>query len=439
MSGIDNFRDKGGKIILPKLPYGVLEDADKPVGFVPSEYPIQLAPAETTDDGASEGPGFAITCQPSVPNDATFSSHPDKWTECLVEPSIKRKILSTPGYPEPLNRPPEQRHRIGQSPYGGLGVFATVNLKTGDLIFSERAIMILSQKTPYQVGSIPSHFTTAQIQQAALAQKEKFVEAVFERLQEENKAAFMALHNSHKQDGSGPLMGVVRTNGFGIDLYDDDDNEGEKQFPYVGIWNEGSRLNHSCRPNVQRHFNFVTFGMEFHAARSINAGEELVTHYSDLFISMTGRQEQLKPYGFICRCKSCTTAPHSDLVQWRLQRNLPKLAGYKRLAVFLMTPMLSEDYVVKYSLEQLNMIESAGLEVSRWYLTHLRFIVEVYCAAGDASNAVIYSRKAEAAQRAVSGGEENSTTTLLAMVKGHPRWNYKKTVQAAMEAAGIGA
>ncbi len=26
----------------------------------------------------------------------------------------------------------------------------------------------------------------------------------------------MALHNSHTQDGSGPLMGVIRTNGYGL-------------------------------------------------------------------------------------------------------------------------------------------------------------------------------------------------------------------------------
>ncbi|KAG7094822.1 hypothetical protein E1B28_005635 [Marasmius oreades] len=219
--------------------YGVVKGAGKLEGFEPAESELKALPASTTN--FDSGLQTIITCQPSVPINATPPQFPDGWSQCLITPTIKRKILSTPGYPKPLNRPTENRHRIARSPpSGGLGVFATVDTKAGVLIFSERAIMILSPVIRYP-PNLPSHFTTTQRYQAALCQKEKDIEAVFGRLHEQHKEVFMALWNSHKEDGSGPLLGIVRTNSIEVDYYDDDD---DMQFPYTGIWNEASRFNH---------------------------------------------------------------------------------------------------------------------------------------------------------------------------------------------------
>ncbi|KAG7094820.1 hypothetical protein E1B28_005633 [Marasmius oreades] len=212
-----------GKVKLPKPAYGVVKGAGKPEGFEPTEYKCKIVPAATTDFDSHKDVHLTATCQPSVLIGATFSQHPDRWTECLVTPAIKREILSTPGYPKPLNRPPGKRHHITQSPNGGLGVFATVDLKVGDLIFSERAIIISSPKI-YQPPNLPAHFTTFQIHQAALCQKEKEIEIVFGRLHPEQREAYMALWNSHKEDGSGPLLGIFRTNAFHAGFYDDGEN-----------------------------------------------------------------------------------------------------------------------------------------------------------------------------------------------------------------------
>ncbi|KAG7094836.1 hypothetical protein E1B28_005645 [Marasmius oreades] len=224
--------------MLPKAAYGVVKGAGKPEGFEPNEYKVRLVPGETTDFDHEDAYNITVTCQPSVLFGMTFAQHPDRWTECMVTPAIKREILSTPGYPKPLNRPPVKRQHIAQSSHGGLGVFATVDLKVGDLIFSERAIMILSPKI-YMPSNFPAHFTTFQMQQAALCQKEKQIELVFGRLYTEHKKAYMALWNSHKEDGSGPLLGIFRTNAFRVECYEDDEQDA-----YVGVWNEASRFNH---------------------------------------------------------------------------------------------------------------------------------------------------------------------------------------------------
>jgi hypothetical protein len=35
-------------------------------------------------------------------------------------------------------------------------------------------------------------------------------------MEEEKRKAFKELQNSHTEDSSGPLLGVIRTNGFGV-------------------------------------------------------------------------------------------------------------------------------------------------------------------------------------------------------------------------------
>ncbi|KAG7094823.1 hypothetical protein E1B28_005636 [Marasmius oreades] len=177
--------------------------------------------------------------------------------------------------------------------------------------------------------------------------------------------------------------------------------------------------------------------MEFRAARDIKAGEELFIQYTEPTFSTSRRQEELKPYGFQCGCESCTTSSHSDLVRKQLHRNIPMRVGYSRLVVFLMTPGLPESYVVDHSLQQLELIEHAGLEVSHFYSMHLKFLVEAYCAAGNVQKVLIYMRKAEAIERALSGGEEKSIKALMKMIKEHQRWDWKKKIQDVTEAAGF--
>ena len=102
--------------------------------------------------------------------------------------------------------------------------------------------------------------------------QEQHLELVFNRMDEDRKEAYMALANSHKEDGSGPLLGVQRTNGFGVDLNQLTRNDGrgpdseellgrfagmtlsegqqaklkpeEKRDMYSVIVKDGSRINH---------------------------------------------------------------------------------------------------------------------------------------------------------------------------------------------------
>jgi hypothetical protein len=96
----------------------------------------------------------------------------------------------------------------------------------------------------------------------------KYCAIAVDRLRPDNKAAFMALASSHKEDGSGPVVGIVRTNGIAMNLDPEEMSESEI---YSAICKDISRLNH----------------------RQV-------------------RNKEFKPYGFICTCPACIDAPASD-------------------------------------------------------------------------------------------------------------------------------
>lgn len=179
-------------------------------------------PAVTRKEVASNFTGYdedalVVTTQPACGVADVLEDFPDGWSECIVRGFAKRQILATPGFPQPLHRPSKPCYRIGPTPSKGLGMFATRFIERGSLIFSERAIMI-QPSCPSAPVPVDSAFSAEQHAQAVLDVWEKILESCFGRVPPANKAAFSALHNSHKHDGSGPLLGVIRTNSFGIDL-----------------------------------------------------------------------------------------------------------------------------------------------------------------------------------------------------------------------------
>ncbi|KAJ8080141.1 hypothetical protein PM082_016969 [Marasmius tenuissimus] len=409
--------------------------AKLPKGYEPS-HPLQITgfhSPHTTDYG-NEPPGALVcTALPAVTKQPTVSNYPDGWTQCLISPAAKRAIVNTPGFPQRIQRPPEIRHRIAPTSDRGVGVFAKVDLKAGDLIFSERPMLIATPTVPMPHPSqVPSYFTQQQVMQVGLQQAEKQLEMVFSRFLEEQKEAYMALYNSHKHDGSGPILGVMRTNSFGVLV------GGEI---YGSVCKDASRFNHSCCPNTGRTFNQLTFAMEIRAVRNIPKGNELTNAYVDIELPHRARQQDLNPYGFQCRCASCKNPAESDArrVFYRTQIPISESSGLTlRMVVWLMAPEseLSEDYVVEHSKQQLAMMEDDGLETANAYVRHLDHLVDVYCAAENLAEGVVYLSKLDVLQRAVMGGEKKSVAELMKKAKAHRRWGWKSRVVGVMKFLG---
>ena len=68
----------------------------------------------------------------------------------------------------------------------------------------------------------------------------------------------------------------------------------------------GSRINHSCIPNIHFAYNPVLEKETFHAIHDITAGEELTIMYiRGVNRTRSQRQTELEKWGFLCTCLAC--------------------------------------------------------------------------------------------------------------------------------------
>lgn len=77
------------------------------------------------------------------------------------------------------------------------------------------------------------------------ASLEKNLEVLCGRMSPEALKKYKSLYNSHETDGSGPLTGIWRTNGFDVGVSDPGmSNDGETTGAYSCVGDLTSRLNH---------------------------------------------------------------------------------------------------------------------------------------------------------------------------------------------------
>jgi len=181
----------------------------------------------------------------TVPNHSLPNDEACEW---IVNGSTKGKVLNAPGYPARIPKPSRpDLFEVRSTLDMGVGLFAKRNIKRGDLILAERPLLV----SPRAVSSLSqgperSNYTTRQFQQVVMFEYESMLEKVIERLSRGNQAAFRALHNAHTGDGSGPLLGIIRSNGYGIgNLYDGSDSS-DTTSCYGAVCKIGSRINHRC-------------------------------------------------------------------------------------------------------------------------------------------------------------------------------------------------
>ena len=64
------------------------------------------------------------------------------------------------------------------------------------------------------------------------------------RMTNENQEAFMALENSYTEDASGPILGIVRANGYQVPGLYDSGHEDDNARAYTTVLKAMSRINH---------------------------------------------------------------------------------------------------------------------------------------------------------------------------------------------------
>ncbi|CAA7270097.1 unnamed protein product [Cyclocybe aegerita] len=296
---------------LGTLPFGKVKDAGIPDDYDgSSKFQCNESHGRRTDYGPNE---VVYTTIPS--QDMSKPADPDGHSECVISGLIKAKIFNTPGYPCAIPKPRRPNMCVIKPVADmGLGVFATCDIKVGELIFSERPLLVTRRAMAAPTAHIPRGCSPEKVKQILMFEIEKGLQYAASRMSDERRTALMALANSHKEDGSGPILGIIRTNGFSIasKLGDGPAPAPGQIYPperaYGAVCDLGSRINHSCMPNVMSSFALSSFSMQFTALREIKAGEQLFYCYGGMFQSAADRQKELAPYGFECKCAACVNA-----------------------------------------------------------------------------------------------------------------------------------
>lgn len=310
-------------------------------------------------------------------------------TEALLDIATKRALFSQPNFPRRLVRPIVPAHLIAPAGFKGLGMFATRHLRAGNLILSERPLIIRPAGAPLR-QDVPD---LSQTQRAlfSLSEREMQLQVMLQRMTHECRDAYLALSRSKYHAECGPLLARARTNGWQALTEFNFANSGSCG-SYAGVFDELSRMNHSCCPNAVYNWDTQTFSGSLRAVREIMPGEEITVAYCALGELWAVRQTNLQAYGFFCACPACKGGPAADAR--RMQILIDAYAASKvPTGIALRRAYLS----------LIRRIEDEGLEALPEYFAALLEMAKYYRCVKDVAKAKAYEGKLNAMSWAMRG------------------------------------
>ncbi|KAF7351086.1 ER lumen protein-retaining receptor [Mycena sanguinolenta] len=194
-------------------PQCAIEKGEKGDYFVPEGFPYTKTfhekrdPREDPRDGNAPGT-MRFTSIPFLSDDN------EQVSECLFYPGSKELLMQIPNFPHPILRVDTPAFCVTDTSGKGMGLVSTRALKMGDLILDERPLFVCSHRIP--LPEPPSTFTHEKFMEYHLQKLEEYYQHSLGRMRPKARNAYLALHNCHKEDGSGPAVGIARTNGMAL-------------------------------------------------------------------------------------------------------------------------------------------------------------------------------------------------------------------------------
>ncbi|TCD67248.1 hypothetical protein EIP91_000325 [Steccherinum ochraceum] len=380
-----------------KMPYGVVETPTLPEGLEQFDAKEKYEEVDASSLNYADDNMLTTTMPMCFSTTGEYLGFPpnvdvDGQSECLITGYLKRKIALTPGIGSPLPRVEAKTHQIVDAPGQGVGMFAYRNIAAGELILAERPLLVLpsvARMIRQQPANAPE-LTPAQTMRIMQEDTEKLYELAVERMQPGRREAFEKLKNSHLHDGSGPIMGRMRTNGFGFEEMRDLPRNGKPGETFVIICDELSRLNHSCGPNTHRYWDMATFSVQMRAIRDIKKDEEITATYCQDMESFEKRKKNLAPYDFQCACPACIDPKTSDA----RRKQIHAVVMANGLGFFWEKNFeVPKKTVVKPLLDAVGLCEKEGLESTIEHGFLLFVLMKTYAAKGDVANMRVYARR----------------------------------------------
>ncbi|KAL1745546.1 hypothetical protein HDZ31DRAFT_81883 [Schizophyllum fasciatum] len=275
------------------------------------------------------------------------------------------QLISQASYPRPVLRPPTALHRIAPSSGAGLGVFAVRHLLAGELVFSERPLLI-----------VPASATECEWESCAA------------RLPPGALATFIALADAGACGGDRPAARRIRTNG--VRAHSLGGSDGSHYLAVGALAGRPLTDGDSCTPNAVLRFDSRALTLDLRVLRDVREGTELRVSYCDVLAPLARRRAALAAHGFVCACGACASGAAGDSLRARIR--VPDLH-------FISSPAVG----IQRCVLQLMQLERAGLEAADAYGTCLAMLAGLYRRIGDRHKAVEYKRRAGAWMFAVKG------------------------------------
>ncbi|KAF9065431.1 hypothetical protein BDP27DRAFT_59429 [Rhodocollybia butyracea] len=338
---------------------------------------------------------LVCTCLPAKLISVTRATNLDGWTECLLTGLVKRTILETPSFPQSLSQPKKSLHYIADAPAAGeatskplTGLHASTSIEMGDLVFSERPVLIVPASI--RIGEIfVEHLSHEEQNRLVMKHWLETLETVFHRVSKKDQEAFWKLRDIWQKDGKKSIHGIVQTNGFKVTGLEDPGLEGNLGM-YSGVCIQMSQINHSCRPNLERYWDMASFSMQLRATRKISRGEELTLSFIDQLQPFAVRKEKLKQFDIVCSCPSCKKPKIGDM---RRKQFIAGSPSTQEFTDWIKDPTRGDDHIIKRALVQISLLEADGLENSPYYDDCLSTIMLVYITLGDKDKAMRWGKQ----------------------------------------------
>ncbi|GJJ09918.1 hypothetical protein Clacol_004142 [Clathrus columnatus] len=354
--------------------------------------------------------GFVFTIVPPKNDGEKREDDPDGWSVCFVDGIAKGTILDTPGFPRPLLHPTRPSYWVTTAQHMGLGVFAKRLIKMGEIILSERPLIVV----PETIDATLRQFGGSENEEARLglmAEWERPLQNCINMMDEQDRQELLKLRNAYQNDGSGPYLGIIRTNGYEVKPLKF--KEGDLEDGYSAICKDIARLNH----------------------RKIPSYEQICIDYCDILLPATARQEQLAKKKITCTCPACTgDTTKGDRFRTSLERRISEIqANYK---IWSKDFTLSDNnYVLDPALSLLAAIEDEDLEKAHVYGKLLVVVNNIYTSLGDLDNALKYGKMVSAWHKK-DYGPDNVMTRLEdpEYYPTRPEWNIRAKKRAELQA-----
>jgi len=242
-----------------------------------------------------------------------------------------------------------QNVRIGQSFGRGRGLFATCDLKPGDVIMVEKAFRVVFGQEEDALSAMTFDVRDEMVRVFPAGLCKAVVRKLNDNLSQIGKILDLYSDYHAPEVDNGKAEGrrrwvdvwqvhdIVARNAFGPG--GSGDGGKGRGGGSAGLWIVASYINHSCVPNAEK--EYIGDLMVLRATREIKAGDEVMHTYVQVDSDFEGRRKSLlEVWGFVCDCGLCVAEREDEESVREKRRRLEREAealmdekGGSRLAV----------------------------------------------------------------------------------------------------------